>query len=716
MNSFRHLNPGTRKYLCEQFRHRPKKVTGRPFNSVRQASTLPTPVTSLRNLFYGTALVFGSGLLYLYITDTRASIHRWLVVPTLRILYGDAEEAHHAGNSALKFLWQFGLYPRERGDPDSAGDLQVEVFGYNLVNPIATSAGIDKDADIPDALFAIGPAIVEVGGVTPLPQEGNTKPRVFRVPSQNALINRYGLNSEGADHVAMHLRHRVREFARARNYGQDAEAEQYVLDGHAHVPPGSLMPGRLLAVNIAKNKQTPDEDIDRVTDDYVYCVERLGPYADVLVVNVSSPNTPGLRSLQQSKPLTTILTGVVKAAHNINRTKKPAVMVKVSPDEDSDEQVAGICDAIWDSGVDGLIIGNTTMQRPDPLPVGYKLSPAERQVLLEQGGYSGPQLFDRTISLVKRYRNLLENRPQQAPQSNAGRPAESRNQPQPAQQPITEGAVEPDNQPQQMHRAEVEEPAESEKLLLEKPGPIVPPRNVDGVHASVSSGKIDFKNPSDRPDTEKQSLFQIPTEKYYHAQRGTEPGLQEVSEPPAESDASILQKPGPIVTPERIDGVHASISSGRVEPKKPPGLPDAEKQALLQIPTQKYYNVPRDTEPDSLGVSDSSERIKSELPMVSNAPRKRGANSPAAPNVSNPTEAKPPVVSDILPHRDESKVIFANGGITNGRQALEALKAGSDCVSLYTALVYGGVGKISRLKDEIRTEIKKANDTSTRRK
>ncbi|KAF7509167.1 hypothetical protein GJ744_008227 [Endocarpon pusillum] len=714
MNSFRHLNPGSRKYLCHQFRHRPKGVTGRPSNCVRQASTLPTPVASLRNLFYGTALVFGSGLLYLYITDTRASLHRWLVVPTLKILYPDAEEAHHAGNSALKFLWQFGLYPRERGDPDSAGDLQIEVFGYNLVNPIATSAGIDKDADIPDALFAIGPAIVEVGGVTPLPQEGNAKPRVFRVPSQNALINRYGLNSEGADHVAMHLRHRVREFARAKNYGQDAEAEQYVLDGHAHVPPGSLMPGRLLAVNIAKNKQTPDEDIDRVTEDYVYCVERLGPYADILVVNVSSPNTPGLRSLQQSKPLTTILTGVVNAAQNVNRNKKPAVMVKVSPDEDSDEQIVGICDAVWNSGVDGLIVGNTTQARPDPLPLGYKLSPVEEQVLLEQGGYSGPQLFDRTISLVKKYRKLLETRPQKAPQSNDGRPADSGNRPQYAQQPSDEGSAEPDNQPQQPDRAKAEGPAKSEKLILEKPGLIAPPQNVDGVHASVSSGKIDLKNPSDRPDSEKQSLFQIPSEKYYHAPRETEPDLQEVSEPPAESDKLILEKPGPIVTPEKVDGVHASISSGRIDPQNPWGRPDTDKQALLQIPTQKYCTVQRETEPDSSEGSDSSRNLEPGLSVESSSSSKQGANSPGVPDVSKPVEAKPSVVSDVLPHRDESKVIFASGGITNGRQALEALKAGSDCVSLYTALAYRGVGTISRIKDEMRAEIKK--DNNTRRK
>lgn len=557
----RWLNLAARASLGQKTAHRPRR-TGGPLNSLRQASTRVNPVSTLRTVFYGTALFLGSGLAYLYITDTRASIHRWLVVPALRILYGDAEEAHHAGNSALKLLWQFGLYPRERGGPDRVGDLQVEVFGYNLANPIATSAGIDKDADIPNALFAIGPAIVEVGAATPLPQDGNSKPRVFRVPSQNALINRYGLNSQGADHMAMLLRHRVREFAQANNFGYDAEAEKYVLDGHADVPPGSLTPGRLLAVNIAKNKHTPDEDIDRVRQDYVYCVEQLGPYADILVVNVSSPNTPGLRSLQQSKPLTSILSGVVAAAQNLDRARSPAVMVKVSPDEDSDDQIAGICEAVCKSGVDGVIVGNTTKRRPGSLPAGYKPSQAEEQALLEQGGYSGPQLFGRTVSLVKKYRKLLDSR---------SHPARG---------------------------GQTEASAGLGKEILDKPGPVVPPEKVDDVQTSVSSGKIDLKNPLHLPDSENQPLFQVPAEKKYHT--------------------------------------------------------------------------------------------------------------------SPPTEPAPSMINEALQERDEPKVIFATGGITNGRQALDVLNAGASVAMVYTALVYGGVGTISRIKDEMRIEMER--ESTARRK
>lgn len=270
---------------------------------------------------------------------------------------------------------------------------------------------MDKHAEIPDPLFETGPAIVEVGGTTPLPQEGNPRPRVFRLPSQHAMINRYGLNSKGADHMAAVLRQRVREFAYAAGFGLHELAEERVLNGEAGVPPGSLIPGKLLAVQVAKNKLTPDSDIEAVTRDYVYCVNRLAKYADILVVNVSSPNTPGLRDLQATAPLTAILKGVVNAAKSTDRKTKPYVMVKVSPDEDSDEQITGICDAVWQSGVDGVIVGNTTNRRPEPLPKGFVLPEKEQAAIKETGGYSGPQLFDRTVALVARYRALLDKGP-----------------------------------------------------------------------------------------------------------------------------------------------------------------------------------------------------------------------------------------------------------------------------------------------------------------
>jgi len=552
----------------------------------RYASTeagAPTVGSRLRNLAVGATLLLGFGVIFVYVTDTRSSIHKYVIVPGLRTAYRDPEEAHHVGNNALKRLWEMGMHPRERGNPDLNQDLTIEVFGHTLLNPIGTSAGIDKHADIPDPLFAIGPAIIEIGGTTPLPQDGNDKPRVFRLSSQNALINRYGLNSEGADHVAMRLRRRVRAFAYSLGYGYDADAERRVLDGGAGVPPGSLNAGKLLAVNIATNKTTPKEDVEAVTNDYVYCVDRLAPYADILVVNVSSPNTPGLRTLQQTEPLKKILTGVVDAARSVDRKIKPAVMVKVSPDEDSDEQVAGICEAVWASGVDGVIVGNTTNRRPQPLPHLQNLTPLEEQHLLETGGFSGPHLFERTVALVKKYRQLLNERP---------------------------ASTETPSRP----KGSLEAEADRIKASIKASTAVAPTENPNDVVASIDTGVIPFKDMSEKEESEKQPLFKLPTDRFYDQSKSEQDSLK------SNNDSSEVER-------HRLRSI---------------------QDALEKLPPK-------------------AER-----------------------NVSN----------------DRPKVIFATGGITNGKQALEVLNAGASVAMVYTALVYGGAGTISRIKDEMRAEIK----------
>ncbi|EKD16886.1 uncharacterized protein L3040_001169 [Drepanopeziza brunnea f. sp. 'multigermtubi'] len=409
----------TRRLLGSQSR-RPV-VVSRTLQHSRPASTAaadasPLFVTRLKTLLYGASLSLSAIFGYLYITDTRASVHQWLVVPALRWLYPDAEDAHHAGTKALKTAYSLNLHPRERATGREETSLSVMVFGQRLQNPIGTSAGIDKLAEIPDALFALGPAIVEVGGTTPLPQDGNPRPRVFRLPSRNSMINRYGLNSKGADDMAKTLRERVRAFAFRNGYGIGDDAEEFVLNGGSGVPPGSLTEGKMLLVQVAKNKDTKDDDIEAVKSDYVYCVERLAPYADILVVNVSSPNTPGLRTLQRVEPLTRILEGVVGAAKATKRKTAPKVMVKVSPDEDHDEQIEGIVEAIWKSGVDGVIVGNTTNRRDNILPQDLPLTSKEKEILSEKGGLSGPHMFDRTLSLVKRYRQLLDQGPPPPPE------------------------------------------------------------------------------------------------------------------------------------------------------------------------------------------------------------------------------------------------------------------------------------------------------------
>lgn len=401
--------------------HRPARRTASSTSSTSPSSPpSPSPSSSSSSRSQQSSIRFGTiaistslaaslYLLYLYATDTRASFHQWLIPPVLRTLYPDAEDAHHTGNAALKFLYELGLHPRERptrspGIVAQPSDLATVVFDTPLANPIGISAGLDKDADIPDVLFDLGAGVVEVGGCTPLPQSGNPKPRVWRVPSVEGVINRYGLNSQGADSMAGKLRDRVRKFAR-----QLGLTDRDVLNGDGvDVPPGSLLPGRLLCVQVAKQKDTDERDIDAVARDYVYCVRRLARYADILVVNVSSPNTPGLRDLQAAGPLGKILSAVVNEAQRTDRRTKPKVMVKVSPDENEDAQLEGIVRAVYMSGVDGVIVGNTTKHRTGLVPEGVRLTAREREALQETGGFSGPAMFNRTLDLVGRYRKLLD--------------------------------------------------------------------------------------------------------------------------------------------------------------------------------------------------------------------------------------------------------------------------------------------------------------------
>ncbi|TPX14079.1 uncharacterized protein E0L32_000473 [Thyridium curvatum] len=394
------LAPSLRRPHHRQQQRRPASTSSSSSSS--QGSTDSLLLARAKTVLFGTAAAASLYVAWLYATDTRASFHRFLVPRLLRLAFPDAEDAHHAGTRSLKTLYALNLHPRERkADPR---ELAVSVYGARLANPVGISAGLDKDADIPDVLFDLGAGVVEVGGCTPRPQAGNPRPRVFRVPSVDGMVNRYGLNSRGADAMAARLRHRLRTYARSAGF-----TEQEVLDGAAGVHPGSLRADRLLCVQVAKNKDTDGRDVAAVAADYAYCVRRLAPYADVLVVNVSSPNTPGLRDLQAAEPLARILEAVVgEAARSSARAVRPRVMVKVSPDEDEDAQMEGICQAVWRSGVDGVIVGNTTNRRAGLVPEGVRLSAREQKALAETGGFSGPAMFERTLDLVGRYRKMLD--------------------------------------------------------------------------------------------------------------------------------------------------------------------------------------------------------------------------------------------------------------------------------------------------------------------
>ncbi len=266
----------------------------------------------------------------------------------------DAETAHNLTIRALAL----GLGPR-RMEPDDPR-LSVRVWGRTFTNPVGLAAGFDKNAEVYGPMSRLGLGFVEVGSITPLPQPGNPKPRLFRLTKDGAVINRMGFNNKGAAEAEKNLSRR-----------------------------GTLAPNALVGVNLGKNKTSED-----AAEDYRIGTERLSRYADYLVVNVSSPNTPGLRALQSTEELSAILTAV-KQAKQEGPTGAPPVLVKVAPDL-TDEDIADLSrfatNGLEDGLMDGLIVSNTTIARPDGLRDG--------KMAAETGGLSGRPLFDRATEVL----------------------------------------------------------------------------------------------------------------------------------------------------------------------------------------------------------------------------------------------------------------------------------------------------------------------------
>jgi len=252
----------------------------------------------------------------------------------------DAETAHRMA------VWSLGRCAGLLKEPPMAGSLHVRALGLDFASPIGIGAGFDKHGEAMEGLRRLGFGFAEVGTITPKPQEGNPRPRVFRLKEDHAVINRYGFNSEG------HLEVRKRlQAARAR---------------------GLTVP---LGVNIGANKLSDDPG-----GDYVQGIQRFSGLADYFVVNISSPNTPGLRSLQGRDALNRLLARVLEARNRQER--QVPVLVKIAPDL-SAEARQDIAALIIAHGVDGLIVSNTTIARPESL-----VSPAKT----ESGGLSGAPL------------------------------------------------------------------------------------------------------------------------------------------------------------------------------------------------------------------------------------------------------------------------------------------------------------------------------------
>ena len=270
------------------------------------------------------------------------------------------EKAHHraislfniglkipGGSSIMKGIYDYHHASLER-----------EVFGLKFKNPLGLAAGFDKDGKYFHQMARLGFGHIEIGTVTPLSQDGNPKPRMFRLPQDKGLINRMGFNNDGVDAMVSRL--------------QKGKPNGIILGG-----------------NIGKNKVTPNE---KAVDDYMICFRKLHPYVDYFVVNVSSPNTPGLRELQDKKPLTHILSSLKEENNRIDQPRP--IVLKIAPDLNHD-QLDDIVEIVQTTEIDGLIATNTTISR-----AGLK---TESQFISEigAGGLSGKPVFEASTEVLK---------------------------------------------------------------------------------------------------------------------------------------------------------------------------------------------------------------------------------------------------------------------------------------------------------------------------
>jgi len=269
------------------------------------------------------------------------------------------EFIHHITFKAIKivamlpgamWLWRVIFKVKKVG-------LEREVFGIKFDNPVGLAAGFDKDAKLFDELASFGFGFIEIGTVTPLPQDGNPKPRLFRLNDDSGLINRMGFNNQGIELVVARLRRKKSDI--------------------------------IIGGNIGKNKHTLNED---AVNDYAICFEKLFSYVDYFAVNVSSPNTPGLRDLQEKKPLTALLNSLQDL--NNKKEKRKPILLKIAPDL-TNEQLDDIIDIVADTKIDGVIATNTTVDRSG-------LKTAENSVqAMGNGGLSGKPIRLRSTQVIK---------------------------------------------------------------------------------------------------------------------------------------------------------------------------------------------------------------------------------------------------------------------------------------------------------------------------
>jgi dihydroorotate dehydrogenase len=267
----------------------------------------------------------------------------------------DAEDAHELTIDMMSAAGRLGLVsPFVKAIPDNP----VEVMGLTFPNPVGLAAGLDKNGDCFNALGQLGFGFVEIGTITPRPQPGNPKPRIFRVPEHEGIINRMGFNNKGVEYLVERVKKRS-------------------FDG-------------VLGINIGKNFDTP---VERAEEDYAICMDAVYAYADYITVNVSSPNTPGLRDLQFGDSLKKLLKTIKDKQNELHEKtgRYVPVAVKIAPDMDA-EGAAEFCKIMLDSGLDGVIATNTTISREEI--AGHPLAE-------EAGGLSGAPVKDKSTTMIK---------------------------------------------------------------------------------------------------------------------------------------------------------------------------------------------------------------------------------------------------------------------------------------------------------------------------
>lgn len=272
----------------------------------------------------------------------------------------DPEWAH---DFALNNLSRFAHTPLSLAWKQSLPNKPVELLGMTFPNPVGLAAGLDKNGRCIDGFGQMGFGFIEIGTVTPLAQPGNDKPRIFRLPEKNAIINRMGFNNGGVDAL-------VENVKKAQYKG-------------------------ILGINIGKNKDTPNE---LGHEDYVKCMHKVYEYADYITVNISSPNTPGLRDLQFGESLTTLLSAVKSTQLELQNThnKYVPVLVKIAPDMD-DVAIAQVVDCIVTEGMDGIIATNTTLSREAVKGLEHSE---------EMGGLSGDPVRDMSTEVIRKIRDI----------------------------------------------------------------------------------------------------------------------------------------------------------------------------------------------------------------------------------------------------------------------------------------------------------------------